>query len=117
MKDHEICAPIFGAMFSVVPERHHAKTLTILQRIGEFVPGWVGATLLGQLTIGLLVFLLMWPIFGFMDALVLGLIAAVLEGVPYLGPLLAAVPALLFAVGKGGLTPLWVVRQNCIRWR
>ncbi len=101
--------PIFGAMFSLVPERHHDQTLTILQRIGKFVPGWAGATLLGMLTIGLLVFLLMWPIFGFIDALVLGLIAGVLEAVPYLGPLLSAVPGLLLALGKGGMTPMWVV--------
>jgi predicted PurR-regulated permease PerM len=101
--------PIFGAMFSLVPERHHHQALTILQRIGTFVPGWAGATLLGMVTIGLLVFLLMWPIFGFVDALVLGLIAGVLEAVPFIGPLLAAVPALLLAVGEGGLTPLWVV--------
>jgi predicted PurR-regulated permease PerM len=48
------------------------------------------------------------PIFGFMDALVLGLIAGVLEAVPYMGPLLSAVPALLLTLGKGGMTPLWV---------
>ena len=101
--------PIFGTMFSLVPEQHHDQTLTILQRIGKFVPGWAGATLLGMLTIGLLVFLLMWPIFGFMDALVLGLIAGVLEAIPYLGPLLSAVPGLLLALGKGGMTPMWVV--------
>jgi predicted PurR-regulated permease PerM len=100
--------PIFGAVFSLVPECHHDQTLIILQRIGRFVPSWAGATLLGMATIGLLVFLLMWPIFGFMDALVLGLIAGILEAVPFLGPILAAVPALLFAVGKGGMTPLWV---------
>ena len=101
--------PIFGAIFSLIPERHHDQTLTIVQRIGKFVPGWAGATLLGMGTIGLLVFLLMWPIFGLMDALVLGLIAGVLESVPFLGPLLSAVPALLLAVGKGGMTPVWVV--------
>ena len=100
--------PIFGAIFSMVPERHHEQTLTIAQRIGKFVPGWAGATLLGMLTIGLLVFLIMWPIFGFMDALVLGLIAGIFEAVPYVGPLLSAVPAILFALGKGGMTPLWV---------
>jgi len=105
--------PIFGAMFSLVPERHHDKTLIIVQRVGKFVPGWAGATLLGMLTIGMLTFLLMWPIFGFMDALVLGLIAGVLEAIPFLGPLLSAVPALLFAVGKGGMTPLWVVLAYC----
>jgi predicted PurR-regulated permease PerM len=80
-----------------------------MQRIGTFVPGWAGATMLGMVTIGLLVFLLMWPIFGIMDALVLGLIAGVLEAVPFIGPLLSAVPALLLAFGEGGLTPLWVV--------
>ncbi len=101
--------PVFGAIFSVVPERHHVQTLTIMQRIGKFVPGWAGSTLLGMLTIGLLVFLLMWPIFGFMDALVLGLIAGILEAVPFVGPLLGAVPALLLALGKGGMTPMWVV--------
>jgi len=101
--------PIFGAIFLLVPERHHDQALIIMQRIGKFVPGWAGATLLGMATISLLVFLLMWPIFGLMDALALGLIAGVLESIPYLGPLLAAVPALLLAISKGGMTPLWVV--------
>jgi predicted PurR-regulated permease PerM len=101
--------PIFRAVFSLVPERHHEQALIIVQRIGRFVPGWVGTTIVGMLTIGLLVFLLMWPIFGFMDALVLGLIACILEAIPFLGPLLSAVPAILLALGKGGMTPLWVL--------
>jgi predicted PurR-regulated permease PerM len=101
--------PIVGSIFSLVPERHHAQTLTIVRRIGKFLPGWAGATMLGMLTIGVLVFLLMWPIFGPVDALVLGLIAGVFEAVPFVGPLLSAVPALLFALGKGGNTPLWVL--------
>jgi predicted PurR-regulated permease PerM len=101
--------PIFRAIFTLVPERHHEQTLTIVQRIGKFVPRWVGTTLLGMLTIGLLVFLLMWPIFGLMDALVLGLIAFILEAVPFLGPILSAIPAILLALGQGGMTPLWVL--------
>ena len=101
--------PIVGAMFSLVPERHHDQALAIAQRIGKVVPGWAGATLLGMLTIGVLVFLLMWPIFGFKDALILGLIAGVLEAIPFLGPILGAVPALLLALDRGGMTPLWVL--------
>jgi predicted PurR-regulated permease PerM len=93
----------------MIPERHHARTLIIVQRIGRFVPRWAGATLLGMFTIGLLVFLLMWPIFGFADALVLGLIAGVLEAIPFVGPILSAVPALLLALGEGGMAPMWVV--------
>lgn len=101
--------PIFGALFLLTPERHHERALRIARRIGEFVPRWAGATLLGMATIGVLVFLLMWPILGFMDALVLGLIAGVLEVVPFVGPLLSVVPALLLALGRGGLAPVWVV--------
>jgi predicted PurR-regulated permease PerM len=101
--------PIFGAIFSLVPERHHQQTLTILQRIGKFVPTWALATLLAMLTVGFLVFLLMWPFFGFLDALVLGLIAGIFEAIPYLGPFLSAVPAFLFALGEGGMTPVWVL--------
>jgi len=92
-----------------VPERHHRQTLTILQRIGKFLPTWAFGTLLAMLTVGLLVLLLMWPFFGFLDALVLGLIAGVFEAVPYLGPLLSAVPALFFALAEGGATPLLVL--------
>jgi len=101
--------PVFGAIFLIVPERHHAKTLTILQRVGIFVPTWAFATLLAMLTVGVLVFLLMWPIFGFVDALVLGMIAGVFEAIPYFGPILSALPALLFALGEGGMTPVWVL--------
>ena len=101
--------PIFAAFFLIVPERYHDQTLTIMQRIGKFVPIWAFSTLLAMLSVGLLVFLLMWFLFGFVDALVLGLIAGVLEALPYLGPILSAVPALLLALAEGGMTPLWVL--------
>jgi len=101
--------PIFSAMFLIVPARHHAKAVTILRRVGRFVPIWAFATLLAMLTVGFLVFLLMWPFFGCVDALVLGRIAGVFEAIPYLGPILSAVPALLFALGEGGMTPVWVL--------
>jgi predicted PurR-regulated permease PerM len=101
--------PILGGMFSLIPERHHGRALVIMQRISNFAPNWAGTTLLGMVTIGLLVFLIMWPIFGFKDAVLLGLIAGIMEAVPYLGPTLSAVPALLFALGVGGMTPLWVL--------
>lgn len=55
--------PIFSALFSLVPEIHHATTLVILQRIARFVPRWALSVLFSMLTIGSLFFLLMWPIF------------------------------------------------------
>jgi len=100
--------PIVGVIFAIVPVRHHDKALVVVQRIGMFAPRWAGAMLVGMVTIGMLVFLTMWPIFGFTDALVLGLIAGILEAVPFLGPLLSSIPALLLALGMGGMTTLWV---------
>lgn len=101
--------PVISVLFLLVPERHHAQTLVIAQRIAHFAPAWGGATLASMLTIGTLVFLLMWPILGLPDAMVLGLIAGVLESIPFMGPTLATVPALLLAIGKGGMTPVWVL--------
>lgn len=101
--------PIIGAIFSMVPVRHHNQAVTIMHRICIFAPAWGGSTLVGMLTIGLLVFVLMWPLLGLMDALVLGLIAGLLESIPFLGPTFSTVPALLLAIGKGGMTPLWVL--------
>jgi predicted PurR-regulated permease PerM len=100
--------PIVGTVFAVVPLRHHDRALAVVQRIGMFAPRWAAAMLVGMVTIGMLVFLSMWPVFGFTDALVLGLIAGILEAVPFLGPILSSVPALLLALGMGGMTPLWV---------
>jgi predicted PurR-regulated permease PerM len=101
--------PVLATIFGTVPERHHERAVRIAQRIAVFVPRWAVATLLGMAVIGVLVFLAMWPIFGFQDALVLGLISTVFEAVPYVGPIFSGVPALLLAVGEGGLTPLWVI--------
>ena len=100
--------PIVGIVFALVPLRHHDKALVVVQRIGIFAPRWAGAMLVGMVAIGTLVFLAMWPIFGFTDALVLGLIAGILEAIPFLGPLLSSIPALLLALSMGGMTPLWV---------
>lgn len=44
--------PVFGALFAMVPERHHRQTLAIMVRIAKFVPRWAGSVLISMLTIG-----------------------------------------------------------------
>jgi predicted PurR-regulated permease PerM len=100
--------PIVGAMLALVPERHSDVAVRILRRFALFVPRWALTTGIAMCTVGLLVFLATWPLFGPADALVLGFTAAMFEAIPYLGPVLSAIPALLLALGAGGLTPLWV---------
>lgn len=101
--------PIIGMIYGMIPERKHPIALTISRRIVDFVPRWALATLMGMAIIGSLIFIAMVPLFGIQDALVLGLIAMVFEAVPYIGPILASVPALLLAVGDGSWKPLWVL--------
>jgi predicted PurR-regulated permease PerM len=100
---------LFRTLYGCVPERHHTTLARIMRRIVLFIPRWALATFLGMCVIGVMVFFSMWPIFGFQDALVLGLLGLILEAVPYVGPILAGLPALLLAIGEGGYTPLWVV--------
>ncbi len=101
--------PIFAGLLSLVPERHHARALAITVRISRFVPLWAGSVVISMLTIGTLFFLLMWPIFGFGDAIMLGVIACLFSAIPFLGPILSLIPALLLAMGEGGMTPMWVL--------
>ncbi len=100
--------PVLRGIFGMIPETHHPTSKIVAERIANFVPRWAIATLIGMAIIGGMIFCAMWPIFGFQDALVLGLIAFVFEAVPYVGPILAAVPALLLGIGEGGLTIVWV---------
>jgi predicted PurR-regulated permease PerM len=58
--------------------------------------------------VGILTALGLW-LLGVPLALILGLIAALLEFVPYIGTILSAVPAILLALLQGPMQALWVV--------
>lgn len=100
--------PVVSGIFGLIPEQYHSRAVTIAQRIAKFVPQWAQATAMGMFVIGTMVFIAMIPIFGFQDALVLGIIATVLEGIPYIGAVISGIPALLLSMGEGGSTPLMV---------
>ena len=78
---------------------------TIGDRIGSYIRGrlLVSATLALVTSIGL-------PFLGLRDfAIGLGAIAGVTNLVPFLGPLLGAIPALIVAIPLGGWTVVWVI--------
>lgn len=101
--------PVIRLVYEIIPEQHHDKAARIARRIVVFVPRWALATLTGMTIVGFMIFFATWPLVGLQDALVLGLIALVFEAVPYIGPILAAIPGLLLAAGHGGWLPLWVL--------
>jgi predicted PurR-regulated permease PerM len=101
--------PVFRTFFGFVPDAHQETALRIGRRVAAFVPRWALALLMGMGIIGTLVFLAVWPILGFQNAVLMGVIAFVFEAIPYIGAIIAGVPALLLAMEQGGSAPLWIV--------
>jgi predicted PurR-regulated permease PerM len=101
--------PVFRTFLGLVPEKHQETAVRIGQRFAEFVPRWAVALLTGMAVVGSLVFLAVWPILGFQNAVLMAVIAFVFEAIPYVGAIVAGVPALLIGIQQGGSAPLWVV--------
>ncbi len=80
-----------------------------LDDVGRALRLWLIGQLIQMCLIGLLSTVAVWLI-GLPSPLALGAIAGIAEFVPYLGPIIAAIPAVLVAITKDGLNPvLWTV--------
>jgi predicted PurR-regulated permease PerM len=90
------------------PPRHHARAAEIYDGIGEALRLWLLGQLIEMLVIGALSTFVVWLI-GVPSPLALGLIAGIGEFIPYLGPILAAIPAVLVALTKSPETALWTL--------
>jgi predicted PurR-regulated permease PerM len=91
----------------LVPRRHRGRGREVLEEIGRVLTRWlVGQSLLAVCVavltfIGLLVAQAPFP-------LALALLAGVMEFVPYIGPFLAAIPAVIVGFAEGPQVALWV---------
>ena len=88
------------------PPRAHAHAARIIDGIGEALRLWLLGQLIEMVLIGALSMLAVWMI-GVPSPLALGLIAGIGEFIPYVGPLLAAIPALLVALTTSPQATLW----------
>jgi len=81
---------------SVTPEKHQKYVVNMFIRIQDKLGLW----LRGQLLLSLIIFLVTWVglmILGVEYSLVLALIAGITEVIPYIGPIIGAVPAVILA--------------------
>lgn len=92
----------------LVPPAGRQRTRHILDKLGESLLGWLGGTLLSMAIVGLLSGLGLW-ILGVRLAGILALFAALITFIPNLGPVLALIPALLFALLDGPQQALYVL--------
>ncbi len=90
------------------PPSKHARAAEIFDGIGEALRLWLLGQLVEMILIGALTTFAVW-IIGVPSPLAIGLIAGIGEFIPYLGPLLAAIPAVLVALTKSPETALWTL--------
>lgn len=94
VKDHRI---LWSSIVAFAPDVYHED----IKRFGIEASGIWNAFLRGQLILGLIIGVatfLLALILGLPNALLLGLLAGVLEFIPNVGPVLAAIPAVLLAI-------------------
>jgi predicted PurR-regulated permease PerM len=95
-------------LISLFPPRMHRRAAEIVGGIAAALRLWLMGQLIQMILIGALSTLAVW-IVGVPSPFGLGLIAAIGEFVPYLGPLLAAIPALLVAATLSSHAVLWIL--------
>lgn len=93
---------------SLLPEGRRPEVLALVERLNELM----GAFLRGQLIVAAIVGLLIGmglTLLKVKYALVIGIVAGVFEFIPYFGPVIGAVPAVLFGFMRSPATALWAV--------
>jgi len=94
-------------VWSIAPEKHQIYIMQLVNRMQKKVGLW----LRGQLILSLIIFALTYAgllILGVDYALVLALIAGMTEFVPYLGPILASIPAIFLAFTQEPILAVFV---------
>lgn len=92
----------------LIPEGRRQLVSDALAGSGSALRLWLKAQLLTMAIVGLVTGVGLWML-GVPSALALGLLAALLEFIPFVGPILAAVPAVLIAFAIDPQLGLWAI--------
>lgn len=95
-------------LIKLVPEKGRGLVVTALDDSHRALKLWLLGQLVSMTIIGVLTTLGLW-LLGVPSALALGVLAGLLEFIPYAGPILAAIPALLLALTVGPEVMLWTL--------
>lgn len=98
--------PYVRALMMMVPPARRQRAAHVLQTLGNMLGRWLLGKALSMLIVGILTTVGLW-LLGIPLAMVLGLISGLLDFIPYLGPLLAAVPAVLIAFSQSPADALY----------
>lgn len=93
---------------SLVPAKHRDYVGAMLSKMQVKVGHWMGGQLMLMLFIGILTYVGL-AVMGIKFALLLAIIAGLLEVVPYIGPVVATIPAVFFAASSSPTKALLVL--------
>lgn len=96
-----------GRVLKVLPERFHNETLVTLQEIDKSVGAFILSKVISSLIFGGLVFC-GYLLIDLPYPLLLALVAAITNVIPYLGPILAGIPSVIVALTFSPAAALWV---------
>ena len=97
-----------GGLLRLVPHTSRTRVAETLDAVTVSLRNWLKGQALGMLFVGLATGIGLWFI-GVPAAWAIGLIAGLAEFVPYLGILVAGIPALVLGFGQGTDTGLWTL--------
>ncbi len=99
---------ISGFVKSILPAKYEDYVINLWERSERKVGRWLQGQLLLALSVGLMVFIGL-SLFKVKYALLLGLIAMILEIVPIVGPVISAIPGVILAFSQSPTLGVWVL--------
>lgn len=93
---------------ALIPKKWHHFALNLLNKIQNVIVGWMKGQLSLSLIIGVLCYIAL-IIMGVNYSLLLALVAAVTELIPYIGPVLGAIPAVFIAFTQSPVKGIAIV--------
>lgn len=96
-----------SAILRLVPMKHRPRAQEVLGSLGYTLRRWLVGQLATMVTVGVLTTLGLW-LLGIPLALILGILAFLLDFIPNFGPFIAATPAVLMGLIIDPKTAMWV---------
>lgn len=99
---------LIDGSFRAVDAMHRPRLVAAAKRLSIQIRSWAFGVIISMITIFILTWLAM-SLIGLKQAFLFGVIAGILELVPVVGPIMAAVPPIIVGLTVSPLTALWVI--------